>query len=178
MIGHGIVSGALFMCVGVLYDRRHTKMIKEFGGLASKMPLFATIYAIVLMASIGLPLTIGFIGEFLSLLGIFKFSPILTFFATLTIILGAVYMLSMYKRAFFGKVIKVENKNIKDIFGREIIALGSLVFLIISLGIYPKLILDPLNASVTQVIKIMEIKAVNDNTKEKLKALNSIGEVK
>jgi len=178
MIGHGIVSGALFMCVGVLYDRRHTKMIKEFGGLASKMPLFATIYAIVLMASIGLPLTIGFIGEFLSLLGIFKFSPILTFFATLTIILGAVYMLSMYKRAFFGKVIKVENKNIKDILGREIIALGSLVFLIISLGIYPKLILDPLNASVTQVIKIMEIKAVNDNTKEKLKALNSIGEVK
>ncbi|AXX96304.1 MULTISPECIES: NADH-quinone oxidoreductase subunit M [Arcobacter] len=178
MIGHGLVSGALFMCVGVLYDRRHTKMIKEFGGLAHNMPVFAVVYAVVLMASIGLPLTIGFIGEFLSLLGFFKFSPVLTFIATLTIVLSAVYMLSMYKRTFYGKLVKPENKTIKDIFGRELVALGSLVVLIIALGIYPKLILEPLNGSVTQVINVMEIKAVNDDTKEKLKALNSIGEVK
>lgn len=178
MIGHGIVSGALFMSVGVLYDRRKTKMIKEFGGLAHNMPMFALVYAIVLMASIGLPLTIGFIGEFLSLLGFFKYSPILTFVATLTIVLSAVYMLSMYKRTFFGKLTKPENKGMSDIRGRELVALSSLVLLIIALGIYPKIMLDPLNVTVSQLTKVMEIKAVNEDTKVKLKALNSIGEVK
>ena len=178
MIGHGVVSGALFMSVGVLYDRRKTKMIKEFGGLAHNMPVFAVVYAVVLMASIGLPLTIGFVGEFLSLLGFFKYSPILTFIASLTIVLSAIYMLVMYKRTFFGNLVKEENKSMKDIFGRELVALTSLVILIIALGIYPKLILDPLNTSVTHLTKVMEIKAVNENTKEKLRALNSIGEVK
>ena len=114
MIGHGIVSGGLFMSVGVLYDRRKTKMIKEFGGLAQNMPMFAIVYAVVLMASVGLPLTIGFIGEFLSLLGFFKYSPILTFIASLTIVLSVVYMLSMYKRTFFGKLVKQENKDMKE----------------------------------------------------------------
>ncbi len=178
MIGHGIVSGALFMSVGVLYDRRKTKMIKEFGGLAQNMPMFALVYAVVLFASVGLPLTIGFIGEFLSLLGFFKYSPILTFIASLTIVLSVVYMLAMYKRTFFGKLVKQENKDMKDIHGRELFALGSLVVLIVALGIYPKVILDPLNTSVTQLTKVMEIKAVNEDTKEKLRALNSIGEVK
>ena len=178
MIGHGIVSGALFMSVGVLYDRRKTKMIKEFGGLAHNMPVFAVVYCVILMASVGLPLTVGFIGEFLALLGFFKFSPLLTFIGALTIVLSAVYMLSMYKRTFFGNLVKEENKNLKDIFGRELVALGSLVVLIIALGIYPKIVLEPLNVSVTQLTKVMEIKAVNDDTKEKLRALNSIGEVK
>ena len=178
MIGHGVVSGVLFMRVGALYDRRKTKMIKEFGGLAHNMPVFAVVYAVVLMASIGLPLTIGFVGEFLSLLGFFKYSPILTFIASLTIVLSAIYMLVMYKRTFFGNLVKEENKSMKDIFGRELVALTSLVILIIALGIYPKLILDPLNTSVTHLTKVMEIKAVNENTKEKLRALNSIGEVK
>ena len=178
MIGHGIVSGALFMSVGVLYDRRKTKMIKEFGGLAHNMPVFAVVYCVILMASVGLPLTVGFIGEFLALLGFFKFSPLLTFIGALTIVLSAVYMLSMYKRTFFGNLVKEENKYLKDIFGRELVALGSLVVLIIALGIYPKIVLEPLNVSVTQLTKVMEIKAVNDDTKEKLRALNSIGEVK
>ena len=178
MIGHGIVSGALFMSVGVLYDRRKTKMIKEFGGLAQNMPMFALVYAIVLFASVGLPLTIGFIGEFLSLLGFFKYSPILTFIASLTIVLSVVYMLAMYKRTFFGKLVKQENKDMKDIHGRELFALGSLVVLIIALGIYPKVILEPLNTTVTHLTKVMEIKAVNEDTKDKLRALNSIGEVK
>ena len=178
MIGHGIVSGALFMSVGVLYDRRKTKMIKEFGGLAHNMPVFAVVYCVILMASVGLPLTVGFIGEFLALLGFYKFSPLLTFIGALTIVLSAVYMLSMYKRTFFGNLVKEENKKLKDIFGRELVALGSLVVLIIALGIYPKIVLEPLNVSVTQLTKVMEIKAVNDDTKEKLRALNSIGEVK
>lgn len=97
MISHGIVSGALFMLVGVVYDRTHTKMIKDYGGIARVMPKYATIFAIMLMASIGLPLTIGFVGEFLSLLGFFKVSASLTLIAGLTIIFGAVYMLTMYK---------------------------------------------------------------------------------
>ena len=166
------------MSVGVLYDRRKTKMIKEFGGLAKNMPMFAFVYAVVLFASVGLPLTVGFIGEFLSLLGFFKYSPFLTFLGALTIVLSAVYMLAMYKRTFFGKLVKLENKSMKDIFGREVVALGSLVVLIIALGIYPKVLLDPLNTTVTQLTKVMEIKAVNEDTKEKLRALNSIGEVK
>jgi len=178
MIGHGIVSGALFLCVGVLYDRRKTKMIKEFGGLAKNMPVFALVYGVVLMASIGLPLTIGFVGEFLALLGFFKFSPFLTLIASLTIVLSAIYMLSMYKRTFFGELIKKENKEMKDIRGREIVALSSLVLLIVSLGIYPKVILEPLNISVAKVINIMDVKAIDQKTKEKLRTLNTVGEVK
>ena len=178
MIGHGIVSGALFMSVGVLYDRRKTKMIKEFGGLAKNMPIFALVYGIILMASIGLPLTVGFVGEFLALLGFFKVSPALTFVASLTIVLSAIYMLVMYKRTFFGELVKEENKSLKDIFGRELVALGSLVALIIALGIYPKVALDPLNTSVTHLVETMQIKAVNSDTKERLKQLNTIGEVK
>ena len=178
MIGHGIVSGALFMCVGVLYDRRKTKMIKEFGGLAHNMPIFALVYGIVLMASVGLPLTIGFIGEFLSLLGFYKYSPVLTFIASLTIVLSVIYMLSMYKRTFFGKLVKPENKSLKDIFGRELLALGSLVVLIIALGIYPKLILKPLDPTLINLVNVMDTKAVNDETKVRLKDSNSIGEVK
>tara|TARA_B100001063_G_scaffold134037_1_gene125390 strand:- start:4306 stop:4767 length:462 start_codon:yes stop_codon:yes gene_type:complete len=153
-------------------------MIKEFGGLAKNMPMFALVYGIVLMASIGLPLTVGFVGEFLSLLGFFKVSPLLTFVASLTIVLSAVYMLAMYKRTFFGELIKDENKAMKDIHGRELIALGSLVFLIISLGVYPKVILEPLNVSVEKVVKIMDVKSVDEKTKERLRSLNSIGEVK
>ena len=178
MISHGVVSGALFMLVGMIYDRRHTKMIKDFGGLASVMPRYATIFGIILMASIGLPLTIGFVGEFLSLLGFFKVSPILTIIAGLTIILGAVYMLVMYKKSFFGPITNEENKKLKDIRGRELAALIPLVAIVIILGVYPKPILKPVDKSVSQLVEIMQIKAVNQTTKTRLLESNSIGEVK
>ena len=178
MISHGIVSGALFMLVGVIYDRRHTKQISEFGGLAASMPKYATIFGIMLMASVGLPLTIGFVGEFLSLLGFFKVSPVLTVLAGLTIILGAVYMLVMYKKSFFGPITKEENKNLEDVKGRELVALVPLVALVVILGVYPKPILDPVNKSVTQLVEIMQIKAQAPKTKEILLSLNSIGEAK
>ncbi|MGB5792104.1 MAG: NADH-quinone oxidoreductase subunit M, partial [Poseidonibacter sp.] len=113
-----------------------------------------------------------------ALLGFFKVSPALTFVASLTIVLSAIYMLVMYKRTFFGELIKEENKSLKDIFGRELVALGSLVALIIALGIYPKVALDPLNTSVTHLVETMQMKAVNSDTKERLKELNTIGEVK
>eukprot|EP01029_Cantina_marsupialis_P024143 TRINITY_DN613976_c0_g1_i1.p1 TRINITY_DN613976_c0_g1~~TRINITY_DN613976_c0_g1_i1.p1 ORF type:complete len:420 (-),score=61.34 TRINITY_DN613976_c0_g1_i1:86-1345(-) len=175
MISHGVVSGALFMLVGVIYDRRHTKMISEFGGLASVMPKYATVFGIMLMASVGLPLTIGFVGEFLSLLGFFKVSPVLTIIAGLTIILGAVYMLVMYKKSFFGPITNEENKKLKDIKGREVVALVPLVALVVILGVYPKPILDPVDKSVSKLIEVMQIKAVNTDTKTRLLESNSIG---
>ncbi|MGD9553397.1 MAG: NADH-quinone oxidoreductase subunit M [Arcobacteraceae bacterium] len=178
MISHGIVSGALFMLVGVIYDRRHTKLISEFGGLAKVMPNYATIFAVMLMASVGLPLTIGFVGEFLSLLGFFKTSPILTLLAGLTIILGAVYMLVMYKRVFFGPLNNPKNEKLQDAKGRELVALIPLVALVVILGVYPKPILEPVNKSVTALVEIMQLKAVNETTKAKILSANSIGEVK
>ena len=174
MISHGIVSGALFMLVGVIYDRRHTKMIKDFGGLALVMPKYATIFAIMLMASVGLPLTIGFVGEFLSLLGFFKVSPTLTVIAGLTIILGAVYMLVMYKKTFFGPLTNEANKNLEDVKGKELVALIPLLALVVILGVYPKPILDPVNKSVSQLVEVMQIKAVNPSTKTKILEYNTI----
>lgn len=181
MISHGLVSGALFILVGVLYDRRHTKLIKDYGGIATVMPKFATVFAIMLMASVGLPLTIGFVGEFLALLGFFKVSPILTLLAGLTIILGAVYMLSMYKKVFFGALEKGENKKLVDIKGRELSALIPLVALVIILGVYPKPILKPIDNSVTQLVEVMKIKiseAGNTLMLEKLEGFNKIAGVK
>lgn len=178
MISHGVVSGGLFMLVGVIYDRRHTKMMKEFGGLALVMPKYATIFGIMLMASIGLPLTIGFVGEFLSLIGFFKVSPVLTVIAGLTIILGAVYMLVLYKKSFFGPITNEENRKLQDIKGREIAALVPLIAVVIILGVYPKPILNPVDKSVSQLVEVMQIKAVNQSTKVRLLESNSIGEVK
>lgn len=178
MISHGIVSGALFMLVGVIYDRRHTKMMSEFGGLAKVMPMYATVFGIMLMGSVGLPLTIGFVGEFLSLLGFFKYSPTIALIAGITIILGAVYMLTLYKKTFFGELTNEANKKLEDIKGREVAALVPLVALVVILGVYPKPILEPVDASVKKLITVMEIKAVDEKTKEKLAELNSIKEHK
>ncbi len=174
MISHGVVSGALFMLVGVIYDRRHTKQIEEFGGLAKIMPKYATIFAVILMASVGLPLTIGFVGEFLSLLGFFKISPILTLIAGLTIILGAVYMLVMYKKSFFGELTKKENKELLDLNKKELTALIPLVALVILLGVYPKPILEPANNTVSNMIEIMHAKTVTQEAQIRLLDANSI----
>lgn len=176
MVSHGIVSGALFILVGVIYDRKHTKMMSEFGGLAKVMPMYAVIFGIMLMASVGLPLTIGFVGEFLSLLGFFAVSPILTAIAGLTIILGAVYMLVIYKKTFFGAIVHKSNLSLKDLNGKEYAALIPLVILVVYLGIHPKPILDPVDASVQQTIKIMHTKAVKPETKQIIESVNTIGE--
>jgi NADH-quinone oxidoreductase subunit M len=178
MISHGIVSGALFMLVGVIYDRKHTKMMSEFGGLAKVMPMYATIFGIMLMASVGLPLTIGFVGEFLSLLGFFQYSPVLTLIAGSTIVLGAVYMLSIYKRTFFGPITHESNKSLPDLNKREVTALVPLVMLVVYLGVYPKPILEPVNSSVSQLVQGMYNKAVTQEAKETIAKVNTIGEVK
>lgn len=177
MISHGIVSGALFMLVGVLYDRRHTKMISEYGGIAAIMPKYAVIFGVMLMGSVGLPLTIGFVGEFLSLLGFFKTQPFLTVIAGLTIILGAVYMLVMYKKVFFGPVTNEKNKVLEDVKGRELVALIPLVALVVILGVYPKPILDPVDKSVGQLVEVMQLKAQTPTAKATILEANTIGEV-
>jgi len=178
MISHGIVSGALFMLVGVIYDRRHTKMMDEFGGLAKSMPIYATLFGIMLMASVGLPLTIGFVGEFLSLLGFFAVSPIMTGLAGTTIILGAVYMLVLYKKTFFGPITKAVNEKLEDVKGRELAALIPLAMIVVYLGVYPKPVLDPVDKSVKQLVQVMYLKSVTPEAKEKIASVNTIGETK
>jgi NADH-quinone oxidoreductase subunit M len=178
MISHGIVSGALFMLVGVIYDRRHTKMIAEYGGIARVMPNYAVVFGIMLMGSVGLPLTIGFVGEFLSLLGFYRVSPLMTALAGTTIILGAVYMLVSYKKIFFGPVTNPKNESLQDLTVQEKTALFPLVALVVILGVYPKPILKPVDASVKQLVQIMHIKSVSPVSKGKIVKFNSIGEAK
>jgi len=165
MIAHGIVSGALFLLVGVVYDSRHTKLMSDFGGLAHVMPKYATIFGIMMMASVGLPLTINFVGEFLSLLGFYKQSHMMTLLAGTAIIVGAIYMLAAYKKVFFGEVTKEENKNLKDVNKTELLGLIPLTIIAIWLGIYPKPVLEPINNSVESVVQLMHDKAISPEAK-------------
>jgi len=153
-------------------------MMGEFGGLAMSMPRYATIYAIMLMASVGLPLTIGFVGEFLSLVGFFRISPIMTAIAGITIILGAVYMLTLYKRSFFGPITNEENRNLPDLTKQELSALVPLVLLVVALGIYPKPLLDPIDNSVKSMLKNMQEKSQTEDAKDLLAKATRIGEAK
>ncbi|MEA1916826.1 MAG: NADH-quinone oxidoreductase subunit M [Campylobacterota bacterium] len=171
MIGHGVVSGALFLLVGVIYDRRHTKMMSEFGGIASVMPRYAIIFGIMMMASVGLPLTINFVGEFLSLLGFYKQSHILTLLAGTAIIVGAIYMLAAYKKMFFGDVTNEKNSNLPDVNARELSALIPLVVLAIWLGVYPKPVLEPINNSVESIVQLMHEKAQTKEAKIRIPSL-------
>ncbi len=166
MLSHGIVSGALFLLVGVIYDRRHTKEISQFGGIAKVMPNFATIFVIMTMASVGLPLTIGFIGEYLSLLGFFKVSPTLTVIAGTSIILGAVYMLNLTKKTFFGPLTNPENEKLKDLNAKELTALIPLVAIVVWLGVYPKPVLGPIDNSTKALVQLMHKKAQTKKAKE------------
>ncbi|RAX59283.1 NADH-quinone oxidoreductase subunit M [Helicobacter monodelphidis] len=166
MISHGIVSGALFMLVGVIYERKHTKMLNQMGGLARVMPHYAAIFGIMLMASVGLPLTIGFVGEYLSLLGFFAISPVMTLFAGTSIIFGAVYMLVLFKKVFFGKITHNENLTLKDLNMREWSALLPLVFVVIWLGVYPKPLLSPIDTSVSLLIDKMQLKATTQEARD------------
>ena len=166
MLSHGIVSGALFMLVGVIYERTGTKIMSEFGGLAAVMPVYATVFGVMLMASVGLPLTIGFVGEFLVLLGFYKVSVIGTIIAGSTIIIGSVYMLVLYKKSFFGPVTNKKNLALKDLDGRELTALLPLLAIVIWLGIYPKPVLEPIDNSVKALLSQIENHAQLESTKD------------
>lgn len=164
MLSHGIISGALFMMVGILYDRTHTKMIAHYGGIAKVMPKFTLLFAILLMGSVGLPLTMGFVGEFLSLLGFFKVNKIFALLAGSGIILGAIYMLNLFRNVFLNSL-KAHNENLCDINIRESCAIIPLVLIVIWLGIYPKPILSKIDLSAKNLISFMSEKAILDENK-------------
>jgi NADH-quinone oxidoreductase subunit M len=152
MISHGIVSAALFLCVGVVYDRKHTREIAAYGGLVNRMPLYAVVFLVFALANVGLPGTSGFVGEFLALIGTFRVNNWVATLATLGTILSAAYMLWLYRKVIFGKLEKPSLLNIRDIGWREAIILAPLVILTIGFGVYPKPVLDLSSASVTQLI--------------------------
>jgi NADH-quinone oxidoreductase subunit M len=152
MISHGIVSAALFLCVGVIYDRMHTREIAAYGGLVNRMPIYAFAFMVFTLANIGLPGTSGFIGEFLTLIGTFRVNNWVATLATLGTILSAAYALWLYRKVIFGKLEKPSLFHIKDIGWREMVLLAPLVILTIVFGIYPKPVLDVSAVSVAQLI--------------------------
>ena len=152
MISHGLISAALFLCVGVLYDRHHSRMISSYGGIVNVMPKYAFVFMIFVLAALGLPGTSGFIGEFLVLVGVFQKNIIVGVFASLGVILAAAYMLWLYRRVVFGKLINLEMKETKDLNRTELYTLGTLVFLTIFFGIYPELLFNTINISVDNLI--------------------------
>jgi NADH-quinone oxidoreductase subunit M len=153
MLNHGISTGSLFLIVGMIYERRHTRMIADFGGLSKVMPIYATFFMIVSLSSIGLPGTNGFVGEFLILLGAFQSNIVYGVLAATGVILGAAYMLWMFQRVMFGKITRPENEKLKDLNAREITILVPMVILIFLMGIYPKLFLSKMDASVEKFLK-------------------------
>jgi NADH-quinone oxidoreductase subunit M len=152
MVSHGIVSGALFLCVGVVYDRLHTREIAAYGGLVNRMPLYAAAFLVFTLANVGLPGTSGFVGEFLTLIGTFKVNIWTATLATLGVILSAAYALWLYRKVVLGALVKPTLATIKDLDSRELITLGPLAALTILFGVFPKPILDLSAASVAQLM--------------------------
>jgi NADH-quinone oxidoreductase subunit M len=153
MISHGLVSGALFLCVGVVYDRMHTREISAYGGLVQRMPLYAVAFMIFTLANVGLPGTSGFVGEFLTLVGAFQANTWVAFFATTGVILSACYALYLYRRIIFGVIEKPSLQGILDLSPREIAIMAPLVLLTIYYGVRPQPLLDPTAAPVEQLVK-------------------------
>jgi NADH-quinone oxidoreductase subunit M len=156
MLSHGLISAALFLCVGVLYDRVHSRLISSYGGIVSILPKYSFVFAVFMLGALGLPGTSGFIGEILILIGAFQKSFLVAILASIGIILGAAYMLWLYKRVVFGTLEKNELKELKDLNFSEAIVLFSLVLLVLFFGFYPNLILDTIHISVKELINNYE----------------------
>ena len=152
MLSHGVVSAALFLCVGVLYDRMRTRDIARYGGLVNNMPRYATIFMIFMLASVGLPGTSGFVGEFLVLLGTYQVNTITTFLAATGVVLGAAYMLYLYKRVVFGALTKADVKAMTDVNCRETAIFAPLIALVFWMGIYPSSFINPMAPALEKVI--------------------------
>jgi len=153
MLNHGVSTGALFLIVGMIYERRHTRLIADFGGLSKVMPIFATFFMIVTLSSIGLPGTNGFVGEFLILLGTFKVNHLYGVLGATGVILGAAYMLWMFQRVMFGAITHEENKSLPDLNFREIATLVPIVIMIFWMGVYPKFFFRKMDLSVEHFLK-------------------------
>jgi NADH-quinone oxidoreductase subunit M len=154
MLSHGIVSGALFLSVGVIYDRMHTRLISAYGGLVNRMPIYAACFMVFTLANVGLPGTSGFVGEFLTLLAAFRYNTWLAIVGTTGVILSAAYALWLYRRIIYGALEKSALKSITDLSPREIAYLAPLVVITIALGLYPKPIFDVTRASVAHLVEL------------------------
>jgi len=152
MLSHGLVSAALFMCVGVVYDRLHSREIDFYGGLVERMPAYALVFMLFMLASVGLPGTSGFVGEILVLIGVFQVNQWVALFAATGMVLGAAYMLWLYRRVVFGKLTKEHLLMIRDLRPHEVASFAPLIILVILMGIYPSLFLDPMAASVDHLL--------------------------
>jgi len=152
MLSHGVVSAALFLCVGVVYDRLHTREISRYGGLVQNMPRYAVAFMIFMMASVGLPGTSGFVGEFLVLIGTYKVSTVFTAFAATGVVLGAAYMLFLYKRVVFGELDKPDVRSMQDITLREGIIFAPMVALVFWMGVYPSSFIAPMEPALQKVL--------------------------
>ncbi len=157
MLNHGLSTGALFLIVGVIYSRRHTRMIADFGGLWREVPIFAAIFMVVTLSSIGLPGLNGFVGEFLILLGAFKSSRLAAVLAVSGIILGAVYMLRMFQRVMFGPLTNPANRGLGDLSVREILVLAPVVAMIVFMGVHPRPFLKVMEPAVSSTIERLEV---------------------
>ncbi|ACM18843.1 NADH dehydrogenase I, M subunit [Geotalea daltonii FRC-32] len=164
MLNHGVSTGALFLIVGFIYERRHTRLITDFGGLSKQMPVFATIFMIVTLSSIGLPGTNGFVGEFLVLIGSFESSiRWYSVIATSGVILSAVYMLWMFQRVMFGELNNPKNQVLKDLNAREIAIMLPLLVLIFFMGVYPRPFLDKMSPSIVNLVQHVKTKQAAAN---------------
>jgi len=152
MMSHGLISAALFLCVGVVYDRLHSRMISSYGGLVNIMPKYAFVFMIFALAALGLPGTSGFVGEFLVLVGTFQINIFVAVLASLGVVLAAAYMLWLYKRVIFGKMASSEIKEMADLNKTEIYVFASLVFLTLFFGIYPEPLFNTIDISVNNLI--------------------------
>jgi NADH-quinone oxidoreductase subunit M len=152
MLSHGIVSAALFLCVGVIYDRLHTREIARYGGLADNMPKYAAVFMVFMLASVGLPGTSGFVGEFLSLVGTFPVNTAVTFFATTGIILSAAYMLYLYRRIIFGTITREDVRAMLDLNWREVAIFAPMIAIVLWMGIYPASFLRPIQPSIANLV--------------------------
>ncbi len=161
MFNHGVSTGALFILVGLLYDRRHTRLIKEFGGLATTLPVYSTFFLIVALSSLGLPMLNGFVGEFLIILGAFRAHVAYGALAAVGVVLAAVYLLWMYQRVFYGAVTNEKNRHLPDLNAREKLILVVVVLVIIGMGVYPQPFLRRMDRSMTAVVRRVEQKVPN-----------------
>jgi NADH-quinone oxidoreductase subunit M len=156
MINHGLSTGGLFLIVGLVYERRHTKEIAQFGGLAHVMPVYATFTLVIFLASMGLPLLNGFIGEFMILQGAYAANKVWAYWAVSGVVLGAAYLLWLYQRVFWGKVTHEENQKLQDLTPRELATLVPLVALCFWIGVYPKPVLAFLHEPSARVAAIVQ----------------------
>jgi NADH-quinone oxidoreductase subunit M len=156
MVNHGLSTGALFLLVGMLYERRHTRMIADFGGVAKPMPVFAAFFGLVTMSSIGLPMLNGFVGEFLILVGAYMAHPLAAVIATSGVVLAAAYMLWMFRRVMFGPIEHAENRGLLDLDWREKIVMVAIVIPIVGIGVYPEPFLRRIEPSVVELLRTME----------------------